>query len=101
MVVPAGPDAAVGVFVVRGDRTTFRPAVDVQRLARYAVVATGLIAAATVAAAALRRPPAIGSVTMGHGGWISVKGAPVPALRPSEPRPWWARILHARELVVR
>jgi hypothetical protein len=101
VVVPCGPDATVGVFVVGAGRTAFRPAVDVQRLARYGVVATALVAAAAVGVAALRRPPAIGSVRMGHGGWISVKGAPLPALRSAAPRPWWARLLRARELAVR
>jgi hypothetical protein len=35
----------------------------------------------------------IGPITMGPGGWVSVKGARPPA----DPgvRPWWAKILHA------
>jgi hypothetical protein len=51
------------------------------------------------AAVAVRRRPAIGTVTMGPGGWVSLKRAGAPPLR-SAPRPWWAHVLKAHRLVV-
>ncbi|MFB9545823.1 hypothetical protein [Micromonospora sagamiensis] len=50
--------------------------------------------------ASRRRPPAIGAVTMGPGGRVSLRGTRAPALRPARPRPWWARVLRAHRLVV-
>ncbi|MER7459349.1 hypothetical protein [Micromonospora sp. NPDC126480] len=89
----------VGAFVLSGGRVRYRPVLDPDRLlaATAGVVALGLVAAGT-AAALRRRPPAIGAVTMGPGGWISLKGRPLPP--PRAPRPWWARLLRARRLVV-
>ncbi|WDZ82387.1 hypothetical protein [Micromonospora cathayae] len=91
----------VGAFVLSGGRLRYRPVVDPDRLVAAAagVLAAGLLAAGLVAAGR-RRPPAVGAVTMGPGGWISVRGAPVPALRAARRRPWWARALRARRLVV-
>jgi hypothetical protein len=89
-------DRTVGAWVVGTDTAVFRPVVDVNRLA---AVALGAAAAVTIAAA-IRRRPAIGTVTMGPGGWISLKRTTRPALRSATPRPWWARMLRAHRLVV-
>ncbi|HYB36489.1 MAG TPA: hypothetical protein VEF72_12445 [Mycobacterium sp.] len=48
--------APVGVFVVRGDRTSWVPAVDVNRIALLGVI-TGLLSAVIASLAMLRRPP--------------------------------------------
>ncbi len=88
----------VGAWISGPDTTVFRPVVDVNRLAGMALVAVGAVAVATVAATGRRRP-AIGTVTMGPGGWVSVKRAALPPLRSGAPRPWWARLLRARRLV--
>jgi len=40
------------------------------------------------------RPPAVRSITMGHGGWVSFKGAQPPPV--TAPRPWWAHLLRAQ-----
>ena len=91
----------VGAWLVGPEKTVFRPVVDLTRLAGAALVATGVIVIGTVAVAgATRRRPAIGSVTMGPGGWLSVRRAAIPTPRPGRPRPWWAHLLRARRLVV-
>ncbi|MEU1887417.1 hypothetical protein ABZ491_18335 [Micromonospora rifamycinica] len=92
---------AVGAFVLADGRVRYRalPAPD-RVLAAAAGVTVVALVTAGVAAVARRRPPAIGAVTMGPGGWVSLRGARVPALRPATPRPWWARLLRARRLVV-
>jgi hypothetical protein len=104
VVVPVGRADGCGrtVAVVIADRdgVRLRPVVDVERLAWCAVTASALAAAAVMAHGMTRRLPAIGSVSMGPGGWVSLKGAPLPSLRPAERRPWWARLLRARRLVV-
>ena len=93
--------------VRRGDREIgayidgrFVPAVDATTVA-LAALATAAVATASVSAGlALRRRPAIGSVTMGPGGWISLKRTSRPALRATRAkRPWWAHLLRARRLV--
>jgi hypothetical protein len=86
--------------IVDRDGTRCRPVVDIEHLAWCAVAAAGLSAAAAVAATASRRRPAIRSVIMGPGGWVSLKGTAPPPLRPATKRPWWARLLGARRLVV-
>ena len=102
VVVPVGPadGRPVAVVIVDRDGARYRPVVDVERLAWCAVTASTLAAAAVVAAGATRRRPAIGSVSMGPGGWVSLKSAPLPPLRQRTHRPWWARLLRARRLVV-
>ncbi|BFU44499.1 hypothetical protein [Krasilnikovia sp. MM14-A1004] len=93
-------DRPVGAYVLRDGVAVYRPVVDVTRLG---VAALGTVAACVVAAsaaAALRRRPAIGSLTMGPGGWVSLKRTGAPPLRPAGPRPWWARALRAHRLVV-
>lgn len=91
----------VGAFVLTGGRLRYRPVVDPDQLVTAAagVLAVGLLAAG-LAVAGRRRPPAVGAVTMGPGGWVSFRGAPVPTLRAARRRPWWARVLRARRLVV-
>jgi hypothetical protein len=90
----------VGVVIVDHGRARYRPVVDLERVAWCAVAAAGLAAASAVATASIRRRPAIGSISMGPGGWVSVKGATLPPLRPSARRPWWARLLRAHRLVI-
>ncbi|WP_341720427.1 hypothetical protein QQG74_12360 [Micromonospora sp. FIMYZ51] len=89
----------IGVFVASDGEVRYRPLPDPDRLlvATAAVLAAGLV---TVGVAVLgrRRPPAIGTLTMGPGGWVSLRGVRAPA--PQAPRPWWARLLRARRLVV-
>jgi hypothetical protein len=91
----------IGAYVTGPDRVVFVPAVDVT-----AIVVTSLTAATVIAVAAAaglaRRRPAIGAVTMGPGGWVSLRNSTTPALRAAPPagRPWWARLLRARRLVV-
>ncbi|RKN40192.1 hypothetical protein [Micromonospora endolithica] len=89
----------VGAFVATGGRVRYRPVVDPDQLLAAAAGVLGLgLLAAGAAVVARRRAPAIGSVRMGPGGWVSLKGLPLPA--PRAPRPWWARALRARRLVV-
>jgi hypothetical protein len=90
----------VGAWIVGPDRATFRPVVDVTRLAGIALASVGAVTVAVaVVAAANRRRPEIGTVTMGPGGWVSIKRTALPPLRTSAQRPWWARALRARRLV--
>lgn len=91
----------VGAFVLSGGRVRYRPVVDPDQLLAAAAGAFAVaVLAAAVAAVGRRRPPAIGAVTMGPGGWVSLRGVRPPALRPEPGRPWWARALRARRLVV-
>jgi hypothetical protein len=93
--------------VRRGDREIgayidgrFVPAVDATTVA-LAALATAVVATASVSIGlAMRRRPAIGTVTMGPGGWISLKRTSRPPLRAIRAkRPWWAHLLRARRLV--
>lgn len=95
-----GTSRPVGAFAVGPDRVRFHPVVDVQTVT-LAVVAVASVAVAAGTVLEVRRSrPAIGAVTMGPGGWVSVKNAAVPPLRrPGRPRPWWAKALRARRLV--
>ncbi|MGY1663443.1 hypothetical protein ACI78Q_19635 [Geodermatophilus sp. SYSU D00705] len=95
----------LGAFVVRDGRVRWRPAVDVTRLLTTAEVVVGGV---LVARQLARRPSAAKArVSMGPGGWVSMKGG-VMAVRPAEHawrrrrplpprvrRPWWARLLAA------
>jgi hypothetical protein len=86
-----------GVFVARDGRIVYRPAFEADH-----VLAAAVLLAGAAAVAVLRGRPAIGRVSMGPGGWVSVKGAPLPQLRGAEGRrPWWARLLSAHRLVAR
>ncbi|PZG21579.1 hypothetical protein C1I95_07245 [Micromonospora craterilacus] len=89
----------VGVFVAANGCVRYRRLPDPDRLlAATAGVLTVGLAAAGVALLGRRRPPAVGALTMGPGGWVSFRGLRPPA--PRAPRPWWARLLRARRLMV-
>ena len=78
----------------------FVPVVDVTTVALAALAAAAVAGAGLSAGLALRRRPAIGTVTMGPGGWISLKRTARPPLRAaSAARPWWAHLLRAHRLV--
>lgn len=91
----------VGAYVLSGGAVCYRPVVDLDRVLSTALAAVAVGALGVGAATWLRRPPAVGRVTMGPGGWISLKGLPAPALRGHDDRPWWARLLRAHRLEVR
>jgi hypothetical protein len=102
----------LGAFVVRNGRVRWRPAVDWTRVITTAeVVAGGVLIARRLAA---RPSGAKALVTMGPGGWVSMKGGAM-SVRPAERgwrrrrtaaptttapkrRPWWARLLAAKTL---
>ncbi|WP_433788587.1 hypothetical protein [Actinoplanes sp. CA-252034] len=90
----------IGAYAVGADGIRFVPSVDVTAIVLAAMAGTVLTAAAV--AVAVRQQPAVGTVTMGPGGWVSVKRASCPPLRAaaSQPRPWWAHALRAHRLVV-
>ena len=92
----------IGAYIVSGESARFAPATDVTPIAVTALGVAAVIAVAVALATAARRPPAIRSVTMGPGGWVSLKGTALPPLRGTgmAARPWWARALGARRLVV-
>jgi hypothetical protein len=108
-----GPEAAMagarplGAFEVRDGRVRWHPVVDVTRVVTTAEVVLGAV---VVASRLAGRPPAAHArVTMGPGGWVSLKSGTVslrPArrgwrrTRPAAPtrRPWWARLLAATAL---
>ncbi|MEQ4304687.1 hypothetical protein ABNF97_25460 [Plantactinospora sp. B6F1] len=93
--VVRGGTRPIGAYVLAGGTARYRPAFDVRE-----VLAAVVFAAAVTAVAASRRSgPSVGSIRMGPGGWVSLKGVPAPALTPTR-RPWWARVLRARRLVV-
>ncbi|HWS39175.1 MAG TPA: hypothetical protein VN408_41335 [Actinoplanes sp.] len=91
----------IGVYAVGTDRTTFVPAVDVTAIVLASLATVALTVTAVAVAVAVRRQPAVGAVTMGPGGWVSVKRSSCPPLRAgrSQPRPWWAHALRAHRLV--
>ncbi|GAA4607404.1 hypothetical protein BJY16_006318 [Actinoplanes octamycinicus] len=92
-------DRPVGAWIIDADTAVFRPVVDVTRLAGAALAAAGAITVAVaVTAVTARRRPMIGAVTMGPGGWVSVKRAGRPRLRSAEQRPWWAHLIGAHRL---
>nr|WP_221377176.1 hypothetical protein [Actinoplanes polyasparticus] len=92
----------VGAYVMTPQGVRFQPATDVTRIVVTAVTTVALTVVTIAIAVAVRRPPAIRSVTMGPGGWVSLKGTALPPMRDSvaPSRPWWARSLRARRLVV-
>jgi hypothetical protein len=114
----SGFDAAMsgsrpmGAFVLRNGRVRWHPAVDLTRVITTAEVMVGGVLIARRLAA--RPSAAKARVTMGPGGWVSMKGG-VMAVRPAERgwrrrrsstpaavqrtrRPWWARLLAATTL---
>ena len=88
----------IGAYVVGAQQVRYVPAVDMT-----AVLAAAVATAAVVSVGmAVRGRPAIGTVSMGPGGWISLKRTSRPRLRaaPKAGRPWWAHLLRAHRLVV-
>lgn len=114
----AGFDAAMsgsrpmGAFVVKDGRVRWHPVVDLTRVITTAEIMVGGV---LVARRLAQRPSAAKAVvSMGPGGWVSMKGGvmavrpaergwlrrrarPIPAAAP-ERRPWWARLLAASTL---
>jgi hypothetical protein len=91
----------VGAFVVSDGRVRFRPVIDADQVISAVTAVAAIAALGASVAAARRRSPAIGAVTMGPGGWVSLKGVSAPSLRPAKTRrPWWARVLRAHRLVI-
>jgi hypothetical protein len=81
------------------DTTTVPPEIQPTSSVQVGALAIAAFAVAGATAVGWRwagRPARIGPITMGPGGWVSVKGARPPA----DPgvRPWWARLLHAYRL---
>jgi hypothetical protein len=62
--------------------------------ARLAVAALAVMGATAVGLRWAARPPAVRTISMGPGGWVSFKGAQPPPLGPR--RPWWAVLLRAQ-----
>src|SRR5919107_2158726 len=93
-------DRPIGAYVVGDGSAVYRPAVDATRLGLAALATVAVSAVAASAAVALRRRPVIGTVTMGPGGWVSLKRTGLPPLRGGSRRPWWAHVLRAHRLDV-
>ncbi|MEV4280059.1 hypothetical protein [Actinoplanes xinjiangensis] len=91
----------VGAYVMTPQGIRFQPATDVTRIVVTALTTAALTAITIAVAIAARRPSAIRAVTMGPGGWVSLKGMPTPPMRSAAvpSRPWWARALRAHRLV--
>jgi hypothetical protein len=91
----------IGAYAVTAAEIEFVPAVDVTALALGSMAVATVTAVAVAIGLSRRRPPAIGTVTMGPGGWLSLKRSAAPPLRAAGgPRPWWAHVLRAHRLVV-
>ena len=100
----------MGAFVVRNGHVRWHPAVDLTRLVTTAELVLGGV---LIARQLAKRPgSAKALVTMGPGGWVSMKGGrmavrpaerawrrvhPAPSAPPTR-RPWWARLLSAKTL---
>jgi hypothetical protein len=107
-----GGSRPMGAFVVRDGRVRWHPVVDLTKVITTAELMVGGVLIARHLAA---RPSAAKAlVTMGPGGWVSMKGG-VMAVRPAgrawlrrgsaapapvagTRRPWWARLLSATAL---
>jgi hypothetical protein len=94
----------IGAYVITPTGVRYRPIVDQRRLTVVAVTAVAATAAVALAAIAARRTQ-VGPVTMGPGGWLSVRNARTSpprcsSARRSGRRPPWARAVRARRLVV-
>lgn len=90
----------LGAFVVTDGRVRYRPVIGADRVVAATLAVAALGGAAAALLAARRRPAVIRTVTMGPGGWLSLKGLPgaVPPVVPGGHRPWWARVLRAHRL---
>lgn len=94
----------IGAYVITPTGVRYRPIVDQRRLTGVAVTAVAATAAVALAAIAARRTQ-VGPVTMGPGGWLSVRNARMSppryiSARRSGRRPLWARAIRARRLVL-
>ena len=102
---------ALGAFVVDHGTVRWRPALDLTKVITTAELAVGGVLVARQIAS--RPSGAKALVTMGPGGWVSMKGgatsvrparrAWLPLRRTVRPaararRPWWARLLSAQAL---
>jgi hypothetical protein len=82
----------VGLLVTDADGTRWQRTVDLEGVARLAIVGAAVVGVA----AATRRPSArVDRLSMGPGGWVSFRGFPAPN---AERRPWWAVLLHAHRI---
>jgi hypothetical protein len=105
-----GGSRPMGAFVVRDGRVRWHPVVDLTKVITTAEVMVGGVLIARRLAA--RPSGAKALVTMGPGGWVSMKGGAM-AVRPANRawrrrrsvatsartrRPWWARLLAATAL---
>jgi hypothetical protein len=80
----------IGALVADGDQVRWQPTVDIEGLARLALIGAAVVGLA----AATRRPSArVDRLSMGPGGWVSFRGFPAP--KGEERRPWWAALLRA------
>ncbi|SEO83282.1 hypothetical protein [Trujillonella endophytica] len=99
----------LGAFVLRDGGVRWHPVVDATRVLTTAELVVGAVLVARQLAA--RPGAARADVTMGPGGWVSMKGGRMavrPARRlwrrqptstaPAGRRPWWARLLAATTL---
>lgn len=101
LVPVASGDRAVGAYVLSDGMVRYQPVVDLRQVLSVALAAVAVTALGAGVAVGRRRVPAVGTVTMGPGGWVSLKGVTAPALRSGHAaRPFWARLLRARRLVV-
>jgi hypothetical protein len=102
----------LGAFVVKDGRVRWHPVLDVTKVITTAeIVVGGVLIARRLAG---RPSGAKALVTMGPGGWVSMKGGAMavrpaghawrrkslhaPAAAPPSRRPWWARLLAATTL---
>jgi hypothetical protein len=100
----------MGAFVLSDGRVRWHPVIDVTKVLTTAELVVGAVMVARRLAA--RPSAAKADVTMGPGGWVSMKGG-VMAVRPARRgwrrtrpavvgplprRPWWARLLAATTL---
>jgi hypothetical protein len=98
----------MGAFVIAEGTARWHPAVDVTRLLTTAELVAGAVLVARVLARRPSGPKA--QVTMGPGGWVSMKGGalgirparrpwgrprPLPDRQTSQRAPMWARVLSA------
>jgi hypothetical protein len=101
-------DRPAGAFVVHDGKVRWHPALDVTRLLTSVNIVVGAVLVADRLAS--RPSNARAKVSMGPGGWVSMKGGTTavrparsvwrrmrPAPQPTR-RPWWARLLAARTL---
>jgi hypothetical protein len=101
----------MGAFVVRDGKVRWRPVIDVTKV----ITTTELVVGGVMIAGRLAARPsgAKAAVSMGPGGWVSMKGGAMavrpagrgwrrrrarPADSPRSRRPWWARLLSATML---